>query len=226
MLYHNNVWIYKDFLTNAECEVVHATAEKHELMSGRIGYKNNDPDAPPKTDGQQNSEIRQSDVRWIPHNSFVEEISQKIEDGINSANREAGWNLLWDQPESHQYTIYHHRPEAEVKGDHYTWHIDSSPDWQGQGERIRKLSSTLQLSDPNDYEGGHFQYINPNGIFDKLKRHEEWVDMQQHITTLPFSAKSKGTLIVFPSHTYHQVTPVTRGTRISLVSWFHGPKHV
>ena len=34
--------------------------------------------------------------------------------------------------------------------------------------------------------------------------------------------KSKGSVIVFDSRMTHEVTPVTRGERYSLVKWFHG----
>ena len=36
--------------------------------------------------------------------------------------------------------------------------------------------------------------------------------------------KSKGTMIIFDSRIPHRVTPVTKGTRISLVAWMLGPK--
>ena len=38
--------------------------------------------------------------------------------------------------------------------------------------------------------------------------------------------KNKGTIIVFPSVLLHTVTPVTKGTRHSLVQWFSGPDFV
>ena len=34
--------------------------------------------------------------------------------------------------------------------------------------------------------------------------------------------RPQGSIIVFPSYVYHQVTPVTRGTRYSLVLWSLG----
>ena len=36
--------------------------------------------------------------------------------------------------------------------------------------------------------------------------------------------KTKGTIINFPSFVWHRVTPVTKGTRYSLVVWHNGPK--
>ena len=44
------------------------------------------------------------------HEVMLFEITQKIEIGIQSANQEAGWNLIWDYIEPHQYTRYIHRP--------------------------------------------------------------------------------------------------------------------
>ena len=37
------------------------------------------------------------------------------------------------------------------------------------------------------------------------------------------SLKAKGTVLVFPSFLCHEVTPVTKGIRKSLVSWIEGP---
>jgi PKHD-type hydroxylase len=58
------------------------------------------------------------------------------------------------------------------------------------------------LTDPNEYEGGDFEILDevPG---EKLKR-------------------TRGTLLAFPSYTLHAVTPVTKGTRNSLVSWISG----
>jgi len=89
---------------------------------------------------------------------------------------------------------------SEVGG-HYDWHHDV--EWSGQGNRDRKLSVTVQLSEPSDYEGGDFE-------FDEVK------------STANFRAK--GTILVFPSYLRHTVHPVTAGTRRSLVAWFSGPR--
>ena len=96
----------------------------------------------------------------------------------------------------------------------YGYHIDSfikpykdcqNKNWEG---KYRKLSLTLQLSDPSEYEGGdfYFKYLTSEGV------KEEKVD----------DAKELGTIIIFPSFVYHQVTPITKGTRKSLVNWSLG----
>lgn len=67
----------------------------------------------------------------------------------------------------------------------------------------RKLSITIQLSDGIDYQGGDL-LLYPGA----------------HATTAP---KRLGQLVCFPSFVLHEVTPVTQGTRYSLVTWVHGP---
>ena len=84
------------------------------------------------------------------------------------------------------------------EGDFFEWHMDF-----GGGEiSHRKLSLTVQLSDSEDYEGGSLQFM----INDKI------VD----------APRQKGTIIVFPSFIMHRVTPITKGTRRSIVGWVAG----
>lgn len=82
-------------------------------------------------------------------------------------------------------------------GGHYDWHADLGP-----GISNRKLSCVLQLSDANDYEGGELQ-----------------MNIGADILTVP---KQKGLLCFFPSFLLHRVTPLTGGTRKSLVTWLCG----
>lgn len=83
---------------------------------------------------------------------------------------------------------------------HYDWHIDVG----GGNSYGRKISMVVQLSDPSDYEGGELQ-----------------VDEGKPVT-MP---KERGSVILFPSYMRHRVTPVTRGTRWSLVIWVQGYTH-
>jgi PKHD-type hydroxylase len=78
----------------------------------------------------------------------------------------------------------------------YGWHQDF-----GSGIS-RKLSMAVQLTDPSEYEGGNLQVMtaaNPQNI-----------------------RKQRGLIAVFPSYIVHQVTPVTQGSRQSLVAWVSG----
>lgn len=86
----------------------------------------------------------------------------------------------------------------EAPSGKYNKHIDTGP-----GKITRKLSVTVQLSDSDDYEGGDLLiYDGPRGMSGDKKR---------------------GTITIFPSFMLHEVTPVTKGTRYSLVTWIGGP---
>lgn len=82
-------------------------------------------------------------------------------------------------------------------GGHYNWHIDT-----GNNYSNRKLSFSIQLSDSEDYEGGDLEFLNS--------------------VTKKSDLRKKGSIIIFPSFLTHRVTPVTKGTRLSLVGWIHG----
>jgi len=95
--------------------------------------------------------------------------------------------------EAIQLTNYH-----EARQGTYTWHQDF-----GSSGISRKLSMVLQLSDPSEYEGGELQI---------LTRKEPTIIQ-----------KKRGYITVFPAWTLHQVTPVIKGTRQTLVAWISGP---
>ena len=67
------------------------------------------------------------------------------------------------------------------------------------------------LNNPNEFEGGDLEFYeySPYPLKNKLKT--------DHM-------KKQGTIINFPSFVFHRVTPVTKGTRYSLVVWHTGPK--
>lgn len=91
------------------------------------------------------------------------------------------------------YVIY---PE---NGGFLTWHLDVGK----YRVNKRKISLTVQLSDPSDYEGGDFQI---------------WTGGENFVTV----PREKGEIIVFPSFLLHRVTPITKGQRKCLVFWVGG----
>lgn len=162
-----------------------------------------------------NKKQRNSKNTWVPTNHWI---SGFIWHYIERANRE---NFLYDlyciDKESLQYTKYH-------EGEFYNWHNDANllnhykPTAVGNEtdklaqdylnkkiELIRKLSFVLQLSDPDDYEGGNLQLLNYSG--------------NSHI-----APRKKGTIIMFDSRTQHRVLKVKKGVRKSLVGWVVGPR--
>lgn len=87
--------------------------------------------------------------------------------------------------------------QEDVKG-HYDWHVD----FGGKVHSCRKLSLSVQLTDPEEYEGGELQLM--TGSKPQVM------------------IKEKGGVVVFPSYMLHRVTPVSKGERMSLVTWMHG----
>lgn len=135
--------------------------------------------------------IRKSEIRWV--------------------NTPVIQSLLWpfvsktaDHLEIHvtneadiQYTEY----DSEYQG-HFNWHTDVN--WSGADRYDRKMSVTVQLTDPLEYEGGDFEFSEVENPKSQLK--------------------NLGTVLVFPPYLRHRVSPVTRGKRASLVAWFYGPR--
>jgi len=151
--------------------------------------------------GRVDLQYRKSEIRWLPI-----EIQQHftIVDSLWYYARQANRNLFGfdvDYIQDIQHTTY----KADVNGNgKYDWHHDTF--WAGPNAYDRKISITIQLSDPSEYEGGHFE-IDP-----------------QYQQPDPELLRQKGTVLVFPSFLRHRVTPVTKGVRKSLVSWVEGPK--
>lgn len=109
-----------------------------------------------------------------------------------------GYDILGFHENKVQYSEY-------GEGCFYDWHID----FQGGNiinEYDRKISFSLQLSDPEEYEGGELQL------------------MDSCTNKCYFAPEEKGTLIIFDSKIKHRVRKVKSGCRKSLVGWIVGPR--
>jgi len=153
--------------------------------------------------GDQNDSIRRSRVRWVDHNvnpefGFVNDLMWK---GLLQVNLDF-YNFNVTKLPPMQFTEY----DESYKGE-YKMHQDVF--WINPGPNHRKITLILQLTDSSEYEGGDL-------VFHYIDRHPSVEDNK--------AMKQKGSLIAFPSFIFHQLTPVTRGTRRSLVAWFEGPK--
>ncbi len=83
-----------------------------------------------------------------------------------------------------------------TKGGFYKTHCDSGT------HNHRELSAVIFLN--NDYEGGHLQFFEPNSK-------DLILDVKPDV----------GKVVLWPSNYLfpHQATPVTKGTRYTIVSW-------
>lgn len=162
-----------------------------------------------------NRDKRNSKNAWVPTTHWT---AGFVWHYVERANRE---NFLYDirniDGESMQFTQY-------GEGEFYGWHNDAgisghykpvsvgnhhegrTQDYLNEKlELVRKLSFVVQLSDPDDYEGGNLQLLAEDG-----KSY--------------FAPRKRGTVIVFDSRTQHRVLKVTGGLRKSLVGWVVGPR--
>ena len=80
-------------------------------------------------------------------------------------------------------------------GEHYDFHVDAG----AQGLDPRLLSIILNLSEASSYEGGDLEFEDG-----------------------PKFSLDRGDIVLFPSNYLypHRITPVTQGTRYSIVTWF------
>jgi PKHD-type hydroxylase len=135
--------------------------------------------------------VRKSEVSWLYPSEDTEWIYRRMTDIITNLNEQYFKFDLFGATEGFQFTKY------QAPSGKYGKHIDSGPNTV-----VRKLSFTLQLSDPKDYKGG---------------------DLCLYSSDKPeVMKKEQGFVALFPSYTLHEVKPVTQGTRYSLVSWITG----
>ena len=149
---------------------------------------------------------RKSDIVWMNDTWIYKEIHPYIKE----ANKRAGWNFDWDFSESCQFTRY-------GVGQYYGWHCDSwdkpynKPDDLNSHGKIRKLSVTISLSEPEDYVGGNLEF--------DMRNQKDWEQDKKKAIHECTEIRPRGSIIVFPSFVWHRVAPVTKGTRYSLVIW-------
>lgn len=146
--------------------------------------------------GEMNENIRNSTISWIESEGWLADKLQHIARQLNG--KFFGLDL-WGFGESFQYTTYKYIKKSNKK-QHYDWHMDQGPN----DNAPRKLSLVLQLSDPTEYEGGNLELMTG--------------------TTPEICKKQKGLVYAFPSYVMHRVSPITHGTRRTLVVWISGPR--
>jgi PKHD-type hydroxylase len=174
-----------DIFSTVDIDNLLATIDNKDLRAGTVGV-----------DKTGYSEHRSSDIMFLPRQQY-EGVYNVCWDIFRTANIEYfGYNI--DRVPTCQYSVY-----SADKGGIYNWHKDS---YELGGEEDRKLTLVIQLSHPEEYEGGNLMLKDVTWSAEEL-----------------ISLKRKGTVIVFPSELEHKVSLVTKGTRVALVSWALGP---
>jgi PKHD-type hydroxylase len=201
MVFKDIFWVYPSALSQRFCDdIIEFSRNKKEELAliSSMGEKQNLNEK----DLKELKNVRDSNITWLEEPWIYNEIYPFL----NDANKSAGWNFEWDVSEKCQFTKY-------GKNQYYHWHCDSfekpfdDPNDQKLNGKIRKLSITCSLSNPEDYSGGLLE-------FDSRNRSDGKPNIIKCEQVLP-----RGSICVFPSHVWHRVSPVTKGTRYSLVVW-------
>ena len=173
---------YQDLFNKQECEKIIESSLKLEKLDAKVGDQDN-----------VKHQIRKNSVSWLPSDDLeFEWIFRKITDAVSQLNDQF-WQFDLDYIEILQFTHY------DQPGDFYNLHSDILH----SGTHYRKMSFSLQLSDPESYEGGDLEFFESTDVFQPSKREQ-------------------GTLIMFPSFVPHRVSPIRNGKRYSLVGWVCG----
>lgn len=179
--------IWSGGYTDEECDSIVQFGELAEFKKGSIG----------STSSTTDLDVRDTDITWIQPTDDAKWIFERMNILAGKINFDK-FQLDLDRFDGFQYSKY------EING-HYNWHIDINQ--EHRHSLFRKLSFSLLLTNPEEYEGGEL-LLNDKGNQDNA-----------------YSIKpKKGDLVVFYSHLPHKVAPVTSGTRLALVTWALGNK--
>lgn len=150
----------------------------------------------PFQETQTDTGIRSSRIAFLHVDQNIEWLWQKVANIVSVANYDLFLRDI-EFIEALQFTIYDGN-----ESDHYTWHADASTN--NHRARDRVISGTIMLSGRDEYEGGEFQ-----------------IDINANMQPMTLEM-NKGDLFLFDSQRTHCVTPVTSGTRKTLVFWVCG----
>jgi len=164
-----------------ECEKIVKIGKSKKLISGTV--KNEDEN--------KHKNYRDSKIVWLNPKDDIAWVYERCTKLIISLNERFFKFDLYGFNEFLQFTNY------TAPGAKYGKHVDRAADFS-----IRKISMSIQLTDPSTYEGGELCLYDSN----------KGVEMD----------KAQGKLIIFPSYVLHEVKPVTKGERNSLVGWVTG----
>ena len=192
-------WYFQKALSEKTCDDIMYVGKKSIDKTALVGDLKIEDNIPDKK-LQEVKKVRNTNIAWLEDRWIYDFVHPYI----HRANKIADWNFDWEWSEAFQYTIYN-------KNQFYDWHCDSFKKPYSEGSfkgYIRKLSATISLNSPDEYEGGNLEF--------------SWFDGKKIQTQVCEEILPRGSIVIFPSFVHHRVTPVTRGTRYSLVLWSLG----
>jgi len=169
---------WNNAFSKEECQTIINIAKNKGLIKGKT---------------KDETDVRDSKISWLYPVDGIDWVFRRVTDITLNLNERFFKFDLFGISEGFQFTNY------EAPSGKYGKHVD-----RGINMGVRKLSISIQLTNPEEYEGGELKLY--NGDDDKAN----------------VMSKEQGTLIIFPSYVLHEVMPVTKGERNSLVTWVTG----
>ena len=167
---------WNNAFSKEECETIINIAKDKGLIKGKT---------------KSETDVRDSKISWLYPTDNMDWVFRRVTDITLNLNERFFKFNLFGINEGFQFTNY------QAPSGKYGKHVDRALNFP-----VRKLSISIQLTNPEEYEGGElYLYDDEKGtVMDK----------------------TQGTLIMFPSFILHEVMPVTKGERNSLVTWVTG----
>ena len=184
----NYYCVVNDVFSKEEVERIIDLEDLQKFARGTVGNQ-------PNIVGDVNPNTRDCEVAWIHPDHRSEWLFQKFGQIVGEVNYDM-FSFNINSFGAFQYTVYD-------KDQFYDWHVDEEAHWS---DYTRKISATILLSNPSEYDGGEFEII-PYGMVSQPEVYKP----------------DAGDILFFASYMPHRVRPVTRGVRKSLVSWILGP---
>ena len=169
--------------TPEQCRQIIASGRAQKPQQAQVGMN--------KPKGGTDTKKRVTTISWIPFKEMGH-MYQDLNTFIQKTNENHfgfGDIQITEQAQFTEYPV----------GGFYDWHMDCDVNMANQPP-VRKISMTILLNDPAEFEGGHLELTAPD----------------------KFAELKQGHAIIFASFLNHRVNPVTRGMRQSLVVWFGG----
>ena len=194
-------YVFPRAISKKECEKLLDYCIKNTELKEASVLNKGQSDADDVRIGRTDPSIRITDIAFVePDGNEDNRVNELAWDFLNEANTRQ-FNFKINSFQLVQFARYR-------DGGHYGWHRDVNESAISPNGEMRKLSLTLCLTDSKEYEGGELQFFNG-----------ERPEKQMVINDI----QDQGSVIVFDSRDWHRVTPVTKGTRYSLVCWSVGP---
>jgi len=171
--------------TPQQCQDIINMGHQQKKEEAKVGHKD-------RKGGNYDTKMRITTISWIPFTALPE-MYKVIDRTMKQVNGNHFGYEGMEITEPGQFTEY-------PKGGFYDWHMDAEVNCRFEPP-VRKISMTILLSDPSEFEGGDLEFMTEGNKPPNL---------------------IQGQAIFFCSLLRHRVSKVKKGIRRSLVMWFGG----